>query len=86
MYLQALLKYNARVAAKAEQLMRREGVHVPGLTLARVTTRPIIALIGASLVLPGTARISNLRICPDFVFVFSLFRNIYKLLRQAAGQ
>jgi hypothetical protein len=43
MYLSALLKYNARVAAKAQQLTRREDLYVPGLTSAGVIARPVIA-------------------------------------------
>jgi hypothetical protein len=43
MYLHVLLKYNARVAARAEQLTRRR-VEIHDLTRNGIMTRPIIEL------------------------------------------
>jgi hypothetical protein len=61
MYLHVLLKYNARVAVRAEQLTRRR-VAIHDLTGIGIVLVPSSQLIGASLMLQSTAGLFATRV------------------------
>ena len=61
MYLHVLLKYNARVAVRAEQLTRRS-VAIHHLTSLGIALVPSSNLIGASLMLQSTADLFATRV------------------------